>query len=661
MLRKVFVLLLVGAVGVSLLWAAPERALDKQRLAYNVSARGGSGDPQINARTAPWRPVRRSLDDPIGTLYMAGSTWYDYQHNGTAGKMISADASGKVSIVWMNALDEALANRYVYYNVWDLDLWAFMYDTIGIRVDASQRGGYVSQTTMDDGFCFPGFHQVLSDLGHCASSIDYIAYIDAFTTVEPEYCYEGGSDMEIIWPKIDMDINGVLHMMASENPRNGEAGWPQRNYYSRGVPEFDLQGFGIDIHWDPMDCGGLQIWDTVMTIAPDVACSRHSDRVAVAWCQPMFEITEMQTTYTQWDNAIYLRISEDGGLNWGERIDVTQWTEPDLDCLESGGDTLMCDRDTMRAYTDCSILMDENDYIHIAFTTPAYWYWFPGEDTSGHYITPNLSRMWHWGEDAGVYSQVADGWYSVYVDCGAWQHNVQRPNLAIDPVTGYLYCSYMRYDTAYSAGGFPLSDAYVTVSTDNGVNWAVGTNVTNTMPDVIPTPAGDCLNERDITVARLVTDGILHMSYVIDRDAGGLPQEEGIATLNPVYYQRIPVDSIPTAPLMENYPMHYDSSGWVDAPVHARALPSRFVLYQNYPNPFNPTTTLQFDLASRAVVTLKVYNVVGQEVSTLLDDVPFSAGVHQVKFDGSGLASGVYIYRLLSDGHVASKKMVLMK
>jgi hypothetical protein len=70
---------------------------------------------------------------------------------------------------------------------------------------------------------------------------------------------------------------------------------------------------------------------------------------------------------------------------------------------------------------------------------------------------------------------------------------------------------------------------------------------------------------------------------------------------------------------------------------------------------------IQFDMGRRASVTLKVFNVMGQEVASLLHDTPLSAGAHQVEFDGAHLSSGVYIYTLMSDGFAASQKMVLLK
>lgn len=80
----------------------------------------------------------------------------------------------------------------------------------------------------------------------------------------------------------------------------------------------------------------------------------------------------------------------------------------------------------------------------------------------------------------------------------------------------------------------------------------------------------------------------------------------------------------------------------------------------NYPNPFNPTTELQFTIANPQLTIVKVYDVLGRGIATLVQELP-QPGTHTVEFDGSGLASGVYIYRLKAGDFVQSRKMVLMK
>ncbi len=88
--------------------------------------------------------------------------------------------------------------------------------------------------------------------------------------------------------------------------------------------------------------------------------------------------------------------------------------------------------------------------------------------------------------------------------------------------------------------------------------------------------------------------------------------------------------------------------------------PSTYSLDQNFPNPFNPTTTIRYSLAHRSQVTLAVFNMLGENVATLVNEMQES-GTHDARFDASGLASGVYFYRILAGDFVATRQLVVMK
>ena len=85
-----------------------------------------------------------------------------------------------------------------------------------------------------------------------------------------------------------------------------------------------------------------------------------------------------------------------------------------------------------------------------------------------------------------------------------------------------------------------------------------------------------------------------------------------------------------------------------------------YELNQNYPNPFNPTTVISYQLPEVSKVTLKVFDVLGREVATLVDEKE-NVGSYSVRFDGSRLASGVYFYQLRSAGFASIKKMLMVK
>jgi hypothetical protein len=89
-------------------------------------------------------------------------------------------------------------------------------------------------------------------------------------------------------------------------------------------------------------------------------------------------------------------------------------------------------------------------------------------------------------------------------------------------------------------------------------------------------------------------------------------------------------------------------------------LPKVYALEQNYPNPFNPSTTIEYALPSRSHVTLTVFNTLGQQVATLVEG-EMEAGYHEAVFDASGLASGLYLYRLQAGDFVQTRKFVLLK
>jgi hypothetical protein len=128
---------------------------------------------------------------------------------------------------------------------------------------------------------------------------------------------------------------------------------------------------------------------------------------------------------------------------------------------------------------------------------------------------------------------------------------------------------------------------------------------------------------------------------------------------------------------LNEVPFLYKTEGIVPLsiipPDFRELTPVKYELYQNYPNPFNPSTTIQFYLADPSIVTLKVYNVLGQEVATLFDGETLDEGLQNVQFDARNFASGVYFYRMVargiaSEGETAParpftevKKMMLLK
>ena len=603
-----------------------------------------SPTPTMNARIAP---AGFLTDDPaIGEVDTVGTTWYDYQHNGTAGRMIRIDEWGNIHVVWMNGLDNGATSRHIYYNLMYPGS-AWQWGTVGAPVENANRGGYSCLAVSTQGTPFPCFHVVTPQTNpdsRATVAADLFPGSGAFSFWNLPEVSEGAATLEVIWPKIAIDLNGKIHTVSTENPASGVAGDPQRIYYCRG--EYDTLAYQVNYEFDQLEI------DWVEVIAADITASRQSNRVAMIYN----DIREDVDT-TQYNNDTYLVVSEDG-ITWdfSNPINVTDFIPPDLSLLP---DTTAANKDTFRVYTDAAVLFDAWDNIHVAFTTPYY-------DALRGLISINNALIWHWDEYYESFSLVGEGWWGgVPFECGAWQRFIQRPCMAVDESNNWLYMSYMHYDTgSVSQGGFPQGEIMVSVSTDGGVRWAEPTNITQT--GVAGAEPGHCMSERDITMNETVEDGYLHILYVLDTDAGGIPQSEGSWTQSPVYYHKVDVDDIATSPLMPRAYMHVDGSGYPPESGSAvprtvsTEVPTSFELAQNYPNPFNPTTNIRFALTGAERVTLKVYNITGQEVATLVDGT-LAAGSYEVPFDATDLASGVYFYKLSSPSQVETRKMVLLK
>ncbi|MBL7192159.1 T9SS type A sorting domain-containing protein, partial [bacterium] len=264
-------------------------------------------------------------------------------------------------------------------------------------------------------------------------------------------------------------------------------------------------------------------------------------------------------------------------------------------------DTMLADRDTLTAYDDVCPYFDSNDVLHVAFST------------RGKYELEGILQwgnglILHWDELNQRLSVVANGWYgNGFYDAGAWNVYAQRPCLAEDTTTGYLYCMYQRYltpidttlpyhpyfylwgDTSdFSQSGYANAEIWMTVSTDGGLTWAEGTNITNThTPNGYP---GQCDSEICPSMALKINDGFAHVFYVLDRDAGAVVQTEGGWTNNEVVYHKVPVDSIALEPVIPELPIHVDPTMY--APTILSYSPAAVVI------PVNPGQTYDFSITA---------------------------------------------------------------
>jgi hypothetical protein len=620
----------------------------------------------------PYLPPAEPKGSPLGQTFLLGTTWYDYQHNGTIEKMVHLTEARGVHFCWMNGLQAQATERHIYYNYFT-PAGNVNWPDVGYQVDQGNRAGYSTCTGLGGGEAVIAYHSTETAGGDFNTQVAY-DFLEGFGAFQTTDIPNLPGWNETIWPHATVCSQNYIHVASCENRTTS---W-QRIAYSRS------EDGGVTYT-------GWATIDTILTISQCVAASPVSNKVGIAYTKSQFDPLNLGPydglLVSQLNNGIAL-IESDDGVTWNftDRKDITNFVEPDSSRYP---DSSWANGDTLRCYCDVSLFYDQNDYAHAAFTTR-----YLGFDArlaahpdsfaiSG--MSLDASQIWHWSEQHDTLTRIADGWYDVgdpdvganeYRGSGAWRSTVDRPSLGQDPATGYLYCTYVRCPEGDTSGGpipshgFANGEIYCSVSTDGGLNWSEGTNLTNT-PSIGAFP-GNCMDEDYSSLAAEVND-TLHIMYIEDKDAGGVVQtapQEGTWTQNPVKYLKVPADLVPPGPpFVANFDFHVNENSPYPTAVEPQlvdgAVPQAFALHQNYPNPFNPETTIRFEAAQTGPVSLSIYNVTGQLVRELTDGHR-EAGTYQVRWngrndDGQPVPSGIYFCRMKAGTFSATRKLALIK
>lgn len=427
-----------------------------------------------------------------------GTTWYDYQHNGSCNKMKVVepfDGSGRPfeHMCWTKAFQAGATQRQIFYN-YRLRNGTYKWPGVGTQVGSPYYSGYTKMCTLSDGRAAVAMHQRRVSGGeyHAAVGINLTPGFQTFVMHSIDTLSYPGDPGQPIWPSIACDNMDYLHVVATHQVVT--AGDPQTVFYSRSTD--------AGVNWQTWS-----IVDTVWTISYTVTASRQSGKVAYAYCHPKEPSTVVPG---QMNQNVYYRLSTDNGASWGALQNATQFATAD----------------SMRAYTDCDVLFDEDDDLHIVFTG----YHALGDDQ----YYPYQSAIFHWSQATGrtKIAPAAAGWYLYSLDPGGWRMAADRPALAIDPNTGFLYCIWVvNNENDISMLGYPNGEIYASYSRDDGLTWSTPINLTNSpTPNAAP---GACDDDDYPSMAALVDDS-LAILYINDKDAGGMPQEEGTWTDNPV-------------------------------------------------------------------------------------------------------------------------------
>ena len=193
----------------------------------------------------------------------------------------------------------------------------------------------------------------------------------------------------------------------------------------------------------------------------------------------------------------------------------------------------------------------------------------------------------------------------------------------------------------------------ITRSTNGGFFWEQVLNINNTTPTVYANDDGVVITGT--TVFSLSDTNNIYISTNLGSSWKSIPQPTAFG----VSVTDIKQD------LMDTYFFGTSSDGLYEVDIitgveDVPSVSSNFYLSQNYPNPFNPLTKIIYSVPISEIVKIKVYNILGQEIKTLLNKFT-EAGTYEIEFDGSNLSSGIYFYRLINCNYSISKKMILMR
>ncbi|MEE9553911.1 MAG: SdrD B-like domain-containing protein, partial [candidate division Zixibacteria bacterium] len=461
-------------------------AFSEDNGSFFPSYRNLTGDePVQNAISSS--TVKSGITDSPGEI--VGFTQHEYQTNGSTGNRCVIDSEGGVHFVWTKASGDNFPppQRGVYYNYLDPDLnWLAPWE--GVEVAAYNGSGFGQISITSDNYVGVVYH---------LSSYDYVVYAQDVFPGMGIFAHHNPPDMlsdRCIWPYLAIDINNNIHIVMRENRLHDDFG---AIGYTRSVNGGDT--------WS-----NLVAVDTIYAISQTITASPVSGKVAIVYTHPAFYTYDLR-------NDVYY-IESENGIDW-------DWENGKVNATEYGEG-----EDSLFAYTDLAPIYDYNDNLHIIWNA-----WHVTDTGVG-----DSSYLYHYDYNSGITFLVNSVEFPQDSDCesGAWSQAICKMSLGVHEESGGIFTAYTLFDTSdCSAGGYANGEVYMQYSSNDGLNWSEPENLTDS-----PTPgcdAGNCDSDVWPSLADRVDDD-LHIMYIDDKDAGGVPQYEGVVTENPVLYLAVP-------------------------------------------------------------------------------------------------------------------------
>jgi len=283
---------------------------------------------------------------------------------------------------------------------------------------------------------------------------------------------------------------------------------------------------------------------------------------------------------------------------------------------------------------------------------------FAGSGTMGIAVSYDNGETWNWSPPYYSFissikvlndrSTLAGGANKIYHSTNhgiSWETFFEYNNYGLTDIeqmdTGYLLAAYHLYDN-----NPPSFDGKLLLSTDNGQGW---------------TSIADSINPYIYCIVPYTNNRIFigtKNGVYLSTDHGNEWQQLNDG-LDDLYIHSLAIDDFGYIYAGTEEGL-YKSNSNIITNLRDQEIPQSFYLSQNYPNPFNPTTTIKYKIPGLSFVTLKVYDVLGNEIETLVDEEK-AVGSYEVEFSATALPSGIYFYRLQAGNYVETKKMVLLR
>ena len=533
-------------------------------------------------------------ESPLNLLETSqiGDTWYDFQKNGSIGRMIAVTADGYREDSWTYCTGiYPGVGRYVNANYESpARFWKGAYSVDG---GVPLNSGYCNQSYLDNGGADDGasviiFHRTgaapSKPIWYTTLAVDDEKNGEFFTRMFDVPDFVVGSAYHSEWPKVAVKYDATagkdyIHVVGTEG--NTAGGVPTKVTYVRcyikdgpGLLDTLISQTYVGTANTYKNVAGtynsssyapVAVFDSSCSITIVPVCSPVSKRVAVVWLRPVD--CNLAVNHCNYLSDPCFIESMNSGQDW---VDGTNWPPVEYNITNYG-----CSG-TERGANDLNACYDYQDSLHVIYVTAGFDSTLP----SSYYTSQ--ARLYHWSKKSGISmitSKIQPGNAPGAHNINIAKMSISALELSYHPLDSiYLYATWTQFDSSdVSHHKFSNGDIYGSGSNTGGYTWGNTYNLTQThTPDCA---AGACLSEHWSSLAQRMYNKELHIQYVCDKDAGGAIQDTPSEWMsNPMMYLNVAAWDIPLVP-RGSYQIVSPAS-WSGPPLKVTPLGNRVLTFK---------------------------------------------------------------------------------